>query len=99
MGNGPVFRKIDRWGKIHENAISTGSIPAILRRVLFQSNIPNSKEFSSHSLRRGFAHWANQQGWSLNELMQFVGWKDIQSAMRYLNHSEAFPNRITANEP
>lgn len=42
MGNGPVFRKIDRWGKIHENAISTGSIPAILRRVLLQSIIPNS---------------------------------------------------------
>ncbi|WP_157812665.1 MULTISPECIES: tyrosine-type recombinase/integrase [unclassified Alteromonas] len=50
-------------------------------------------------MRRGFAHWANHQGWSLHELMQYVGWKDIQSAMRYLNHSEAFPNRITANEP
>ena len=36
---------------------------------------------------------------SLHELIQYVGWKDIQSAMRYLNQSEAFPNRITANEP
>lgn len=95
MDDGPVFRKIDRWGKLNQNGISAGSIPAILRRVLIQSKIPNSKEFSSHSLRRGFAHWANQQGWSLHELMQYVGWKDIQSAMRYLNRSEAFPNRLT----
>ena len=97
LDDGPVFRKIDRWGKMNKNAISAGSIPAILRRVLFQSNIPNTKEFSSHSLRRGFAHWANLQGWSLHELMQYVGWKDIQSAMRYLNRSDAFPNRLTKN--
>lgn len=95
LGDGPVFRKIDRWGKLNLNGISAGSIPAILRRVLFQSNIPNSKAFSSHSLRRGFSHWANQQGWTLHELMQYVGWKDIQSAMRYLNYSETFPNRLT----
>lgn len=40
LDDGPVFRKIDRWGKINTNAISAGSIPAILRQ--YSGNTPAS---------------------------------------------------------
>lgn len=46
--------------------------------------------FSSHSLRRGFATWANAQGWDTKSLMEYVGWKDVQSAMRYIDTPDPF---------
>ncbi|NVL47787.1 tyrosine-type recombinase/integrase, partial [Pseudomonas syringae pv. actinidiae] len=38
-----------------------------------------------HSLRRGFASWAHAAGWDLKSLMAYVGWRDIKSAMRYID--------------
>jgi hypothetical protein len=38
-------------------------------------------------MRRGFAGWARASGWDIKELMEYVGWKDVKSAMRYLDAS------------
>lgn len=95
VSDGPVFRKLDRWGKLHEKPLSAGSIPALLRSILTDAKVMNANEFSSHSLRRGFAHWADHQGWSLHDLMRYVGWKDQRSAMGYLaNRSSLFANTL-----
>ena len=40
-----------------------------------------------HSLRRGFATWANSHGWDVKDLMEYVGWKDATSAMRYIDRA------------
>ena len=82
---GPVFRKIDRWGAVAEHALNPRSISRILRQRLQQAGIRDAQMFSSHSLRRGFAHWAAQQHWSLSDLMTYVGWKDTRTAMAYLD--------------
>lgn len=96
LSHGAVFRKIDRWGRLHENALAPGSIPTLLRKIIHCAGVAESDTFSSHSLRRGFANWANQQGWSLHDLMHYVGWKDIQSAIRYVGKSHRFDNLINA---
>ena len=44
-----------------------------------------ARAYSSHSLRRGFASWARAGGWDLKELMEYVCWKDVDSALRYLD--------------
>ena len=81
---GPVFRKIDRWGVIAEHALNPRSISRILRQRFEKAGINNAQTFSSHSLRRGFAYWAAEQRWSLSDLMTHVGWKDTRTAMAYL---------------
>jgi integrase len=45
---------------------------------------------SGHSLRRGFANWATSNGWDLKTLMAYVGWKNVQSAMRYVEAADPF---------
>ena len=82
---GPVFRKINRWGKMHDKGLQAGSISSLLKGVLLMSNIEGAEDFSSHSLRRGFASWATANEWDLKSLMEYVGWKDIKSAMRYID--------------
>ena len=87
---GPLFRKVDRWGHLSEAELTPSSIIPILRRLLSQAGVADADAFSSHSLRRGFATWATANGWDLKALMTYVGWKDIKSAMRYIDPAISF---------
>ena len=87
---GPVFRGVNRWGQMASLPLSPTSVLPVLRQRLKEAGVLEAEQYSSHSLRRGFANWATQQGWSLNELMEYVGWRDIQSAVRYLEASTPF---------
>lgn len=88
LQTGPVFRKIDRWGHVGtESLLSTSLIP-ILRNLFTSAGMVDVQEYSSHSLRRGFAGWARASGWDIKDLMAYVGWRDIKSAMRYLDASD-----------
>jgi integrase len=83
---GPVFRSIDRWGNLNEEGLHANSIIPLLRQALQRAGIA-AENYTSHSLRRGFATWAHQSGWDLKSLMSYVGWKDMKSAMRYVEAS------------
>jgi len=87
LTEGPVFRAIDRWGRIAPEGLVAASIIPLLRRIFTATGLADVAEYSSHSLRRGFAGWANANGWDLKELMEYVGWRDLQSAIRYLDVS------------
>ena len=87
LSEGPVFRQIDRWGHVGVDAMGPNSLIPLLRRLFSAAGVAASEEYSSHSLRRGFAGWARASGWDLKDLMEYVGWKDIKSAMRYLDSS------------
>jgi len=80
---GPVFRGIDRWGNLSEEGLHPNSVIPLLRQALERSGIA-ADQYTSHSLRRGFATWAHRSGWDLKSLMSYVGWKDMKSAMRYV---------------
>lgn len=82
---GPLFRKIDRWGHLSDAGLTPSSIIPILRKLLSRAGVADAEAFSSHSLRRGFAQWAGMSGWDLRELMNYVGWRDVKAAMRYLD--------------
>ncbi len=91
---GPAFRKIDRHGAVQAGALHPGSLAPLLRGRLEKADLlGNRKEvgFSSHSLRRGLANWARDSGWDVKALMAYVGWKDMRSALRYL---EDDPGRL-----
>ncbi|KPA91990.1 site-specific recombinase XerC [Pseudomonas asplenii] len=83
---GPVFRGIDRWGNLGEAGLHANSIIPLLRQALARAGIA-AEHYTSHSLRRGFATWAHRSGWDLKSLMSYVGWKDLKSAMRYVEAS------------
>ena len=80
---GPVFRGIDRWGNLGQAGLHANSVIPLLRQALERAGIP-AEQYTSHSLRRGFATWAHHSGWDLKSLMNYVGWKDVKSAMRYV---------------
>ncbi|WP_085696148.1 site-specific integrase [Pseudomonas sp. B26(2017)] len=97
IANGPVFRKLDRWGNLSEKGLKSTSFIPLLRRILEDAGIP-AQAYSSHSMRRGFATWASANGWDIKGLMSYVGWKDMKSALRYVDASTSFGG-LAASSP
>jgi len=94
---GPVFRGIDRWGNVGEAGLHPNSVIPLLRQALERAGIP-AEQYTSHSLRRGFATWAHRSGWDLKSLMSYVGWSDMKSAMRYVE-ATPFLGMTLATQP
>lgn len=90
---GPLFRSINRWGAVSQDALHPNSLIKLLRRTLASAGLDAADSYSSHSLRRGFAGWASANGWDVKTLMEYVGWKDPQSAMRYIDARDAFAQK------
>lgn len=66
------------------------SLVPLLRAMFVEAGVPFAELYSGHSLRRGFANWATSSGWDLKTLMQYVGWRDVRSAMRYIESADPF---------
>lgn len=96
--DGPVFRGIDRWGHVSGKSIHIDSLIPVLRSILNVAGIDSANLYSTHSMRRGFANWATGNGWDLKTLMEYVGWKNVQSAMRYVEGADPFSkDRISSS--
>ena len=90
LTSGAVFRSVNQWGHIGQNRLHEDSLIPLLRSLFTAAKIDSPMLYSAHSLRRGFANWATSNGWDLKMLMEFVGWKNINSAMRYLESVDPF---------
>ena len=100
LTSGPVFRAINRWGHVGDSGLHIDSLVPLLRSTLTNAGVSSANLFSGHSLRRGFAIWATSNGWDLKTLMEYVGWKNVQSAIRYVEAADPFlRHRIEANLP
>lgn len=90
LTTGPVFPAVNRWGHISRDAMHPTSFIQLLRELFRKADIEEPDSYSSHSLRRGFGSWASANGWELKTLMDYVGWKDVRSAMRYIDSRDPF---------
>ncbi len=95
---GPLFPSINRWGHLGKKCMHASSFIGVLRKILNDAHIADSGAFSSHSLRRGFANWASSSGWDLKTIMEYVGWKDLRTAMRYIDSGNPFERHALATD-
>jgi integrase len=100
LSRGALFRGIDRWARISDEPLHPNSLIRLLRQLLTRAGLTAVDRYSSHSLRRGFAGWANANDWDVKALMEYVGWRDVRSAMRYIDGGDPFARqRIEASLP
>ena len=81
---GPVFRPINQWGQIAAPGLKPDGVTYVLREAFARSGLEGGV-YTGHSLRRGFATWASAEKWNTKELMDYVGWRDVKSALRYVD--------------
>lgn len=90
LTSGPIFRGINRWGHISDCGLHIDSLIPLIRDIFKNSGVHGCDLYSTHSFRRGFANWASSNGWDLKTLMDYVGWKNINSALAYLDADDPF---------
>lgn len=93
---GPIFRGIDRWGKLQNNALTPLSVTLIIKRWMKACELPNAENFSSHSLRRGLATSASYKGASLTSIMRQGRWKHVNTVLGYIEEGQRFEDNAAA---
>lgn len=83
---GPVFRAIDRWGRVGETALTPEAINHIVKRRCRLAGL-NPAEYSAHGLRSGYMTEAGRRGIPLLEAMQQSRHKTVQQASVYYNEA------------
>lgn len=94
--SGPVFRRIYRNNTVGNKAITVLSVNHILQRNAESAGLENAKQFSSHSLRRGFATAASRNGISLQSIMQQGRWKQVSTVIEYIEAAGRFENNAAS---
>jgi integrase len=87
---GHIFRRIHPEGHLDESPLVPLSVNNILKKRACDEEIPQAKNFSSHSLRRGLATSASRDGASLPAIMRQGRWKNVNTVMEYIEATQRF---------
>ena len=88
--SGPLFVGINRWDTVSTKAISIQSLNNIVRECAQLAGIFKAEQFSSHSLRRGFATSASQAGASFKSIMAQGRWRHEGTVLEYIEAGQQF---------
>ena len=88
---GPVFVRFSKGTKITNKRLSDQSVALIIKNYLIKGGI-DSKEYSGHSLRSGFATVAAESGADERSIMAMTGHKTTQMVRRYIREANIFKN-------
>jgi integrase len=89
IGEGPVFRPVDRHGRVSAIRLSGEAVSLILRHRMAASGF-NPAGYSGHSLRAGFATSATRAGVSTFKIRQQTGHASDAMLSRYVREGELF---------
>ena len=88
--SGPVFRGVSQKDKIASRPLSPVSVNLIIKKLAAECNLPNAKQYSGHSLRRGFATSASQKGATLGAIMRHGRWRNERTVNGYIEEGQRF---------
>lgn len=86
IGDGKVFRKVDRWGKVWARGLSAPSVAEIVKRYAVCANI-DEKRVSGHSLRAGFITTAIHAGYTAPQVAEISRHKSMDVLQGYVRDS------------
>ncbi|WP_269932971.1 site-specific integrase [Aminobacter sp. HY435] len=87
IGDGAIFRAIDRWGHVQRRALTSQAVNLILKRRIAAAGL-DPAEFSAHGLRAGYLTEAARRGIPLVEAMQQSQHRSLNQAARYYNDAD-----------
>ena len=89
LSEGPIFRAIDRHGRIASEGLSDRTVARIVQAAAERAGL-DPKAFAGHSLRSGFATTAAKKGKSLDAIMRQTLHKSEHVARSYIRHAKLF---------
>jgi len=91
IGSGPLFRRFSKGSKLTENRLTDQTVALLIKKYLKLAGI-ESKNYSGHSLRSGFATSAADSGADERSIMAMTGHKSTEMVRRYIKEANLFKN-------
>jgi len=91
INSGPVFRRFVKGSKLSENRLTDQTVALLIKEYLNLTGI-DSKNYSGHSLRSGFATSAAESGAEERSIMAMTGHKSTEMVRRYIKEANLFKN-------
>ena len=89
--SGPLFRRFSKGSKLTDNRLSDQTVALLIKKYLKLIGI-DSKDYSGHSLRSGFATSAAESGAEERSIMAMTGHKSTEMVRRYIKEVNLFKN-------
>jgi site-specific recombinase XerD len=91
IDSGPLFRRFSKGSKLTDNRLTDQTVALLIKKYLNLAGI-DSKNYSGHSLRSGFATSAAESGAEERSIMAMTGHKSTQMVRRYIREANLFKN-------
>jgi site-specific recombinase XerD len=91
INSGPLFRRFLKGLKLSENRLTDQTVALLIKEYLQLAGI-DSKNYSGHSLRSGFATSAAESGAEERSIMAMTGHKSTEMVRRYIKEANLFKN-------
>ena len=89
--SGAVFRRFSKGSKLSENRLTDQTVALLIKEYLRLTG-KDSKSYSGHSLRSGFATAAAESGAEERSIMAMTGHKSTEMVRRYIKEANLFKN-------
>ena len=91
INTGPVFRRFIKGSKLSENRLTDQTVALLIKKYINLAGI-DSRNYSGHSLRSGFATSAADSGVEERNIMAMTGHKSAEMVRRYIKDANLFKN-------
>ena len=91
INNGPLFRRFKKGSKLSDKRLTDQTVALLIKKYLEMAGI-NSRNYSGHSLRSGFATSAAESGAEERSIMAMTGHKSTEMVRRYIKEANLFKN-------
>ena len=89
--SGSVFRRFIKGSKLSENRLTDQTVALLIKKYLSMLGM-DTKNYSGHSLRSGFATSAAESGVEERNIMAMTGHKSTEMVRRYIKDANLFRN-------
>lgn len=90
IDKGVIFREVDRHDNIGTNPLTSKTISMMIKTMAARCQLPNPDQYSSHSLRRGFATSASRKGAPFVSIMRHGRWRHEGTVLGYIEEGQRF---------
>ena len=91
INSGSLFRRFLKGSKLSEKRLTDQTVALLIKEYLQLAGI-DSKNYSGHSLRSGFATSAAEAGAEERSIMAMTGHKSTEKVRRYIKEANLFKN-------
>lgn len=88
-GSEPIFRRVDRWGKVGDHRLTGKSVASIVKRAATAAGLDPDR-YAGHSLRSGFATTAAANGATERQIARVTRHRSMNVLRGYIREANIF---------